>query len=776
MDDTKLLSHLQLLEEDSAQFTFGSLAAARRRSAREYFRRPYGDEEEGWSQIITSDVQDTIEWLVPGLVDIFLSTDKAVEFRPRRQSEVQGAQQATDACNYVFYQQNCGELILQTLFRDALMYRNCAVHWRSETIRSKEVIPVRGATAEMLAEMMEPDDKVEGAEETEVPVVDQATGQPVLNAAGQPVTVTLISAKISRITMRKVVRVEAFEPENLLVKRDWTSPLLEECPYVARIMPVTLSDLKMMGFDDVTADELAASEEPGGAGDWIDRKDRKGGNAEDETHAEVAEKNTDDESMTSGWLRIEWVLADVDGDGIAERREIYRLKDRILSKEECPEVPIATASPILVQHRWEGLSLADLLSDLQALNTELTRGVVNNAKLANNPRKTVLVDRNGAPLASIDDLLDGRPGGIVQQKQADAIGFEATPFVGNQMEPLLQRIDMMREQRTGVTKQRMGIDPNMLRPDRTLGETQIIDTASQQRTKLIARNFAVLLVKPIFRGIKRLLTEGDMDKLAFELRGEFVELDPNDWRDSYDMTINVGLGTGDTQNQLAVLAAVRQTQMQIAPSPLGKMMITPKQIFTTNARMLELSGFKNVGEFFTDPGNAPLPEKPPEPPPPQVLVAQMRQQTEGERLKIEAAAKEREQQNAFELQRANDERDATRELKKAEYEYQLQLAEIADRRYATDANNKRAIAVAHIQHPESPLPPGWGINVATGELEQGPDPFAILMAGMETINAKLDAPAEIVRDPATGRPVGVMKGGQVRPIVRDEAGRVVGHG
>ncbi|OUM01762.1 portal protein [Variovorax sp. JS1663] len=774
MDDEKLLSHLQLLEEDSADFTFGLLASARRASVREYYRRPYGNEEEGWSQIITSDVQDTVEWLLAELLKIFVSSEDAVVFDPTRESEVKGAQQATDACNYVFYKQNPGFLVLYTLFKDALQQKNCAVHWRKETVRSKETIPVRGATEEVLAAAMQDGDEIEAAEEYQAPLMDPATGQPALDAAGQPLLQTLINAKIARITERKVVKVEAFEPENLLVKRDWTSPLLHDCPYVSRVMEVTLSDLHQMGHKDVTAEELAASSEPGGTIDSINRRDRTGGLNEDVT-TDLSNTQTEDESQTTGWLRIEWVLVDTDGDGISERREVFRLKERILSSEECPQVPVATGSPLLVQHRWDGMSIAELVSDIQKLRTDLMRGVVNNAILANNPRKTVMVDSNGAPLASIEDLLDGRPGGVVQQWAENAVGVEATPYVGNQMQPLLGYVDAMREQRTGLTMNRMGIDPNALRPgERTLGEAQIIDDASKQRTALIARVFAEVLVKPTFQGILRLLTEGGMEKIAFRLRGEFVELDPNEWRDSYDMTINVGLGTGDKQGQMAVMRGIVSDQIQLAQSPLGPMMITPRQIYNTRAKMLDLQGIKDIGNYYTDPGEAKLPEKPGGPPP-EVTIEQLRGQIAMTKIDREAELKEREAQNNFTLQQQNDERDAERERRQAEYDFQIELAKIAEGRYKTDKDNAARVTVAKISHPESILPPGWGVDPETGKVVQGPDPFETILQGMELLRAEISAPAQIVRDPETGRPVGITKGGRMRPLVLDESGRVAGH-
>jgi hypothetical protein len=260
------------------------------------------------------------------------------------------------------------------------------------------------------------------------------------------------------------------------------------------------------------------------------------------------------------------VLVDYDGDGIAERRCIYRLKNKILSNDEAEDVPFATASPILNPHRWDGMSVAETVSDLQALRTELTRQMVNSAALANNPRTKVLTDATGAPLANIDDLLTSAPGRILRQRQTDAIQEHVTPWVGGQMFPMLEYIDHMREQRTGVSRAQQGIDANALRHDRTAAEVMQTANAAAARIELIARIFAETLVKPIFKGIFKLLTDGEMDQIAFRLRNQFVQIDPNEWRDGYDMTINVGLGTGDKNQQAAILQSIFEQQMMLAQS------------------------------------------------------------------------------------------------------------------------------------------------------------------------------------------------------------------
>jgi hypothetical protein len=197
-----------------------------------------------------------------------------------------------------------------------------------------------------------------------------------------------------------------------------------------------------------------------------------------------------------------------------------------------------------------------------------------------------------------------------------------------------------------------------------------------------------------------------MEKIAFRLRDRFVEMDPSEWRDSYDMTVNVGLGTGDKEQQGAMLQMILQNQMGLAQSPFGPLMITPKGIYNTQARMIENAGFKNVADFIQDPGEQKVqPQQPP--PDPAIQIAQMRMQGEQQKLQAEqqndqmrfqaeSTLKQRETQMQLELQAANDARDAERETMKAIHAQELATMQLQLDRYKTDADNETRIQVALI--------------------------------------------------------------------------------
>jgi hypothetical protein len=595
MGEEDLLSLLNGKEEQAIAYIHGQLASEREKAMREYFREPYGNEEEGWSSIVSSEVQDTIEWILPSLLKIFTASDEAVTFDPTGAEDVKSAQEATDACNYVFYKQNNGFLVLYTAFKDALLVKNCAVMWRKHEQNSVKSQGYKGVSEDQLTMMLQQS----GGE------IERAS-EPYQGAGADGAPVELYDVRIKTTEKRQTIKIEAFEPENLLVERTWTSPLLEDCPYVARLIPgTTLSELREMGLD-IDIDEADEGSPSNASPDATYRASRTG-------QGDGREAQSADDSQREVTLRIEYILVDFDGDGIAERRCICRLKDRILKNEVCSHVPIATGSPILITHRWDGMSMAEAVSDLMQLKTELLRQSLNSLYLANNPRTKVLTDSNWSPLANLDDLLDNRPGGILRQRDPNAIQEHVTPWVGQQTFPMLEYVDGMRENRTGVTRYNQGIDANSL--NKTASGISQIMTASQQRIELIARILAETLLKPIFQGVLKELTDGGIDKLSFRLRNEFVQLDPNEWRDWYDMTINVGLGTGDKQQQAAHLQMILQNQMQLMQMGLAG----PKEVHATMSKMTENAGFKNIGDFWIDP------MKNPTTPPAPVLAQQLQQ-------------------------------------------------------------------------------------------------------------------------------------------------------
>lgn len=616
MDDTELL---RILDEESKQTLLykTDISEDRDRSLRAYMRRPYGNEEEGRSQVVTSDVFDAVEGMLPDLIDVFMASDKAVIFEPTGPEDVEGAEQATNACNYAFYKQNNGFLILYSAFKDALMMKTGGVKWYWEKKRIASFTTYKNVEEMQLAVFLTTHPNAEIVEQEEVELNDEEQAQRMqaeaeyFNATGMPAPAMprRFNIKVKTVDEKGICRIVPVPPEEMRVSRRHNSLLLDECPYVAHVTQKSVSDIREMGYD-VTADDVRSAQSESESIESMDRRE----NGDFPTQNE----ETDDESQVRGWLRDEYILVDYDGDGISERRRVVRLGDMILENKEVSHVPMAAWTPYILTHQFGGFSVAELVEDFQRIHTTIMRAQIDNLALANNQETVVLTDNQGNPMANIDDLLNRRPGGIMRERSQGAIRPYSEQWQGIQAMPMLEQLQTEKENRTGWTRYSQGLDGDSL--NKTKGGMQMIMNASQKRMKLMARIAAECLVAPMFKGIFKTLTDNCMEKLSYRLNGNFVSYDPQEWRDQYDMTINVGIGTGDEQQQSQFLMQIAASQATVAGSPYAQKLISPKQIYNVQARLAENAGFKNPNEFWLDPDK--VPDPPPSPPDPKVVLEQ----------------------------------------------------------------------------------------------------------------------------------------------------------
>ena len=643
MDELELLGILNTEEQDARDYVHGDLAEKRASAYREYLRLPYGNEQDGRSSVVSSDVLDTIEGMLPDLLDVFVSSDKAVQFDPVSKEDEEAAAQATDACNYVFYKQNNGFMALYSAAKDGLLMKTGGLKWWWEEKRTPSFQTYRGVDEMQLAMWLAANPNAEVVEK------DQRE-EPLKDEMGNVVAVRVVyDVKIKTVETKGKVKVSPVPPDELLISRRHNSILLDDCPYVAHVTRRTLSDVREMGYD-VDAEDMRSAESENEA---MDRALRR-------PVADTADELRTDGPMAEGWLKEEYVLVDFDGDGIAERRQIIRLGDKILSNQEVSHVPIAAWTPYILTHRFDGLSVAEIVSDIQRINTEIVRQSLDNLYFANNQRLRVLTDAQGNPQANIDDLLNSRPGGIVREFVQGAVNPLEQPWIGAQTLPMLEYLSTVKENRTGYTRYSQGMDSNSL--NKTARGVSLIMNASQKRMKLMARIMAETLVAPAMRGVFKTLTDYCMENLSFRLRNNYVRYDPQEWRDGYDMTINVGLGTGDKEQQHAMLMQIAQTQAQAVQAGALDKLVSMQNIYNTQARIIENAGFKDADEFWLDPSKQPPQQpQPPQPDPNEVMKqqtelqkAQIDQQTKLQTAQIEAESKMVIERERMQYQHAHD--------------------------------------------------------------------------------------------------------------------------
>lgn len=600
MEDAELQSILTSAIAESHGLGEGPLANWRRRAMRYYHGEPFGNETEGRSQVVSRDVAHAVESLIPSLVRIFTAGDEVVKFEPTGPEDEDAAQQATDYVNWIWNQQNEGFRNFYTWFKDALLLRNgvMKIWWEEKTDYGTE--SYEGLTSAQIDMVKaDPDVQILARRPSAVsgaflgPAVPP-TPEPVAGIAGDQASIAfdqLFDIDIRRAVRHEQVRIAPIPPEEFVIAR--AAVALEDKPFCAHRAYRTVSDLVAMGYDRKILEEAADashSAEP-------ERRDREMRTGSFSLHTLPTDRSLRRVLVTEAYLQV-----DYDGDGIAEYRMIRAIGENcstILENKEVDDNPFAALTPILLPHTFFGQSIADQAMDMQLIKSTLWRQMLDNLYLSNNPEKEVV-----ATEVNIEDLLTSRPGGLKRVKQPGMIRVLETPFTAGASFPMLEYVDSMLEQRTGITKYNQGLDSNAL--NRTATGVNIIANAGQQRPELIARVFAETGVKRAFRLILRLICEHQRQARVVRLRNRWVEMDPRGWNHRMDLSVTVGLGTGNKDQKLAHLAMIASKQEQILlQAGHDNPLVSLTNYYNTLRRMVENADLKSPDLYFSNPADHP---------------------------------------------------------------------------------------------------------------------------------------------------------------------------
>ena len=589
---------------------YGDTIAEQREQAMEYYYGlPFGNEVDGRSQYVDSTVQDTIEWIKPSLMRVFASGDEMVKFTPHGPEDVAMAAQASDYVNYVFTKDNPGWEIMYSWFTDALLSKNGIVKvWWDETEEETRE-EYHGLTEPELTHLLT-SSEVEVIAHTEIEEERRDNDDNIL-------PVTLHDVVIKRRKKDGKIRVENVPPSEFLISRD--SKTIPEARFVCHRSQKTLSDLRQMYPEQsLGPEELGSGEDS----DIFSGERESRFEFDDSSNFNLGTSETED-ALRTYWVHETFVKTDFDGDGIAELRRVCIVGDYVLENELVDTAPFVSITPIKIPHKFFGLSVADLVMDLQVYKSVLMRNLLDNMYNQNFGRYAVLEGQ-----ANLDDLLTQRPGGVVRVKSPNAI----TPLTTPPLEPysfqMLEYLDGVRESRAGVSKMSQGMNENALTSHTTATAVNAVMSAAQSRVELIARNFAETGVKDLMNTIYQLLYKNQDKERVVMLRNEWVPVRPDVWKDKYDCTVSVALGQGNKDQQLMHLS----TMLNFAGEAMkgGLPIVNMQNMYNIGASLVKAMGFQNVDDFLTDPTN--IPPKQDEPSP-----EQMEMQVKNKELDIKAA-------------------------------------------------------------------------------------------------------------------------------------------
>jgi hypothetical protein len=574
---------------------------------------------DGRSKAVSSDVADTIEGLMPPLMEIFAAGEEVVQFAPVGPEDVAAAEQETDYVNHVFMQQNPGFLVLYSFIKDALLSKVGVVKvwWecRDEVERETYLDQPDDAFALIVARP-----GVEVVEHTEREIPLPHAGEPRASAASRSVSARpsfetgaiaredgrqaplrrppqdeggarlqdegLPRPKLHDVTIeirrtRECAHVEGVTPEEFGISRRARS--IKDTDYCFHDVFRTESQLIAQGYDREQVKKLPSYT----LAHTIEEQ------ARDTVNESTLRQGDDGLNTSSRLIRIteHYVRMDYEGNDEAalyrcttagEEAELL-LRDGEADVVREDVIPFAAMTPVIVTHRFFGRSIADLVMDIQRIKTALLRALLDNAYLANNPRTEV--PESHATETTLDDLLVSRPGGIVRTKMPGGLSVIEHPDIGNHVFPLLQYQDATREWRTGVSRQGQGVDPNALQNQVATIANQMFN-ASQAKVKLIGRIFAETGIRDLFSLLHMTIRKNGSQAQTVRLRNQWVTVDPRDWKARADMTINVGLGTGSKAEQLAHLQLIIGAQKEAIAAGL----VSAKNLFHSAKELVKLAG------------------------------------------------------------------------------------------------------------------------------------------------------------------------------------------
>lgn len=600
-----------------------------------------GLSQKGKSKYVSMDLFDSVESLKANLMDAFTGSNKRVSFKPVGPEDIEDAEIATVYTEHVIFEQNDGEEIYHDIQHNGLTSRTgvAKVWWESAEESSEEEFSDL-SEAELYALLADEAVEVEDLEQ------DPATG--------------MFSGTILRTIDKSQAMIEVLPPEEFGITENAKS--LKDADACWHITRRSLSDLRKEGYPAKLIDEIKVSESTlaNVHQEIVARFDQVDG-------VGLSEEQYQD-AVTKVDVYEVYINLDIEDEGITQLWKVTQAGTTILDKEQVTRRPFICFSPLRRPHSFWGTNWSEKVMPTQNAKTVLTRGILDHTVITNNPRYEVL---NGT-LTNVQELMDNRFGGIVNVKKPGGINpiiqAPLNPYVFN----TIQLLDERKEDTTGVSKLSKGLSKDAVSHQNAAGMIEDLVTLSQQRQKLIAKNFA-RFVKELYLMVYELVLENEDRQQIIEVAGNFAEVSPATWRERRDMTIDVALVRGEEEKQANDLLQIDGYLSQAAGPLYGV-----QNKYHALRRALKRRGIKDADAFLTKPEEL----QPPQPDP--MLMKEM------EIKEREMALKERQQMLAE---------------AKAQHEQQIDMVQVENklaeaRRKAQVDAEKAAMAQREQQHKE----------------------------------------------------------------------------
>jgi hypothetical protein len=569
MTEDELRNLVTASAEDAIDFHHSELSRNRELAQKYYFGEKVGNEVEGLSGVISKDVADSIDWMLPSLMKTFASDKAAVRFDPETVHDVDLAEEATDYGNYVFFRKNNGFQIMHDWFKDALMFKVGIVkHFWDDKVETETEVYTNLDPIDLELLMTDSDVQIVEAEELE-------NGQ--------------MDVTITRTMNKSQIRIENIPPEEFLINR--SARCLESASFIAHRCEMTRSDLVGLGVKDDVLDELQFS-----SYDRVSTSPERTARESFNGNYTVGAQDVQDTSQDTVWVTEAYIKVDFDGDGLSELRKVIVAGHHILHNEPFDRIPFSTLCPTPIQHQFFGQSIFDATKEIQDTKTALLRNILDNMYRLNNGRYEVLEGQ-----VNMGDLENNVPGGAIRTKMQGALTPLATPPLPVENYGMLDYMDKLRTNRTGVSERTQGLDDKALNSHTSASTVNNVMSVAEQRLELIARIFAETGVRDLFLNIYRLSKKHVDKEEIFRLRGKFIRVNPRIWKDRTSMEVVVGLGTNNKDQQLQHLMRLYELQQGVVSNGGMGILTDETRIYNTLTEITSNAGYKDYDNYWLDP-------------------------------------------------------------------------------------------------------------------------------------------------------------------------------
>lgn len=612
------------------------------------------------SQAQSKDVFDVVEWAVPQLIKPFMSnTDQIIRFRPNSPKEEEIAEQQTDFINYNFFYENNGFMVLQQALRDAAQLKNCYVECRWE--EKKEISNV---SYDDITDV----DFIELLQDPELELIkDEVESEDYIDPSGQTIKILTHDCTFKRTHTSEQIVYYTWPPEDFFVSARQRDVDLANAEFCAIRMYTTSSHLLALGFSEDKIQSLPSQSVRIQNPIQISRYYYP-----EEQMALLNVNDNINQSMRPIECYRVFLRYDSDGDGIAEIHEIYYSNRMVLSDEIVDKIPIFSGTLLVQPHKHYGLSLADLSMQTQEIKTILLQLALDNFYYHNIPITAVDTTR----VQNIDDVLYRQPGSTIPvEGDPNSVLTQFPPvFTASSTLEIMQYLDDTLQARTGVGRMTAGLDKDLLNNNKGDKTAQMVMSAAQERLGFMAKNIAETLLRPMFRYAAELFVKYQREPKMFKLNDRYVEIDPKVWDLSLDISIDVGLGSGDRDKELAGMAMVLQNYQMLYQAGAFGTLFNQKNVYKTLTDMAKLSGIKYPNLYYQDPDSEEA----------QAFIQQQQQSQKQDPQTMLIQLQAQIEQQRIELQKQKQQMDAILKSK------ELELKTLSEARQMHDSLEKNA--------------------------------------------------------------------------------------